>query len=89
MITVTVLDSNGRYKFKNEVVFESELGILCSHVPITNALQIMTEASVWLMGCSNSEDVIMHCNRLTGAIDVGVRELFISWTVYIMTVQSN
>ncbi|KAM3963696.1 LOW QUALITY PROTEIN: dynein heavy chain 2, axonemal kl-2 [Aphomia sociella] len=42
--------------------------------------KVMTDASVWLMPCSNSEDVIMHVNRLMGAIDVAVRELFISWT---------
>ncbi|RVE54736.1 hypothetical protein evm_000503 [Chilo suppressalis] len=42
--------------------------------------KIMTDASVWLLPCSNSEDVIMHVNRLMGAIDVAVRELWISWT---------
>ncbi|XP_045516056.1 dynein axonemal heavy chain 2 [Pieris brassicae] len=42
--------------------------------------KVMTDASVWLMACSNSEDVIMHVNRLMGAIDVAIRELFISWT---------
>ncbi|CAG9785840.1 unnamed protein product [Diatraea saccharalis] len=42
--------------------------------------KIMTDASVWLMPCSNSEDVIMHVNRLMGAIDVAIRELWISWT---------
>ncbi|CAG4949533.1 unnamed protein product [Colias eurytheme] len=42
--------------------------------------KVMTDASVWLMACSNSEDVIMHVNRLMGAIDVAIRELWISWT---------
>ncbi|KAL4719865.1 hypothetical protein ACJJTC_002863 [Scirpophaga incertulas] len=42
--------------------------------------KIMNDASVWLMPCSNSEDVVMHVNRLTGAIDVAIRELWISWT---------
>ncbi|KAI5642765.1 dynein-1-beta heavy chain, flagellar inner arm I1 complex [Phthorimaea operculella] len=42
--------------------------------------KVMTDAAVWLMPCSNSEDVIMHCNRLTSAIEVGIRELWISWT---------
>ncbi|CAG4999301.1 unnamed protein product [Parnassius apollo] len=42
--------------------------------------KVMTDASVWMMQCSNSEDVIMHVNRLTGAIDVAIRELWISWT---------
>lgn len=46
--------------------------------------QVMTDASVWLMACSNSEDVIMHVNRLMGAIDVAIRELFISWTVSLL-----
>nr|XP_049696661.1 dynein axonemal heavy chain 2 [Helicoverpa armigera] len=41
---------------------------------------IMTDASAWLLPCSNSEDVIMHVNRLMGAIDVAIRELWISWT---------
>ncbi|XP_068632350.1 dynein axonemal heavy chain 2 [Battus philenor] len=41
---------------------------------------VMTDASVWMMKCSNSEDVIMHVNRLTSAIDVSIRELWISWT---------
>ncbi|XP_050668613.1 dynein axonemal heavy chain 2 [Leptidea sinapis] len=42
--------------------------------------KVMTDASVWLMVCSSSEDVIMHVNRLMGAIDVAIRELWISWT---------
>ncbi|CAH0714647.1 unnamed protein product, partial [Brenthis ino] len=42
--------------------------------------KVMTDASVWLLPCSNSEDVIMHVNRLVGAIDVAIRELWISWT---------
>lgn len=42
--------------------------------------QVMTDAA-WMMPCSNSEDVIMHVNRLMGAIDVAIRELWISWTV--------
>ncbi|XP_052739543.1 dynein axonemal heavy chain 2 [Bicyclus anynana] len=42
--------------------------------------KVMTDACVWLMPCSNSEDVIMHVNRLMGAIDVAIRELWISWT---------
>ncbi|XP_037870398.1 dynein axonemal heavy chain 2 isoform X3 [Bombyx mori] len=42
--------------------------------------KVMTDASVWMMACSNSEDVIMHVNRLMGAIDVAIRELWISWT---------
>ena len=46
-----------------------------------NLPQVMTDASVWLLPCSNSEDVIMHVNRLVGAIDVAIRELWISWTV--------
>ncbi|KAJ8721222.1 hypothetical protein PYW07_001997 [Mythimna separata] len=41
---------------------------------------VMTDASAWLLPCSNSEDVIMHVNRLMGAIDVAIREIWISWT---------
>ncbi|KAJ0175845.1 hypothetical protein K1T71_009004 [Dendrolimus kikuchii] len=42
--------------------------------------KVMTDASVWLMPCSNSEDVMLHVNRLMGAIEVAIRELWISWT---------
>ncbi|XP_053613118.1 dynein axonemal heavy chain 2 isoform X1 [Plodia interpunctella] len=42
--------------------------------------KVMTDASVWLLPCSNSEDVIMHVNRLVGAIDLAIRDLFVSWT---------
>ncbi|XP_050561707.1 dynein axonemal heavy chain 2 [Spodoptera frugiperda] len=41
---------------------------------------VMTDASAWLLPCSSSEDVIMHVNRLMGAIDVAIRELWIAWT---------
>lgn len=41
----------------------------------------MRDASVWMMKCSSSEDVIMHVNRLVGAIDVNIREIWIAWTV--------
>ncbi|XP_063358685.1 dynein axonemal heavy chain 2 isoform X1 [Cydia amplana] len=41
--------------------------------------KVMTDAA-WMMPCSSSEDVIMHVNRLMGAIDVAIRELWISWT---------
>lgn len=42
--------------------------------------QIMTDAA-WMLHCSNSENVMMNANRLMGAIDVAIRELWISWTV--------
>ncbi|XP_013149055.1 PREDICTED: dynein heavy chain 2, axonemal [Papilio polytes] len=41
---------------------------------------VMRDASVWMMKCSSSEDVIMHVNRLVGAIDVNIREIWIAWT---------
>ncbi|OWR49571.1 putative 1-beta dynein [Danaus plexippus plexippus] len=42
--------------------------------------KVLIDASVWMMPCSNSEDVVMHVNRLMGAMDVAIRELWISWT---------